>query len=103
MPLARGERDVLLMVTAAGTAFDTLHTHVDIDWLATDWNTTETADCVPITYDYLTSALRTAQFIVPSLHVQNNSIIFVLCSGTLDRAETESVIHKADVHNYYLF
>ena len=32
------------------------------------------------------------------MHIQNYSIIFVLCSGALHRTETESVIHKADVH-----
>jgi hypothetical protein len=102
MPLARGEGNTLLLVTAADTALDALNTHIDVNWLATDWNTAETTDGVPVSYDFLTFTLRTAQFIVPSLHIQNNSIIFVLCSGALHSTETESVIHKADVHIYYL-
>jgi hypothetical protein len=51
---------MLLLVTVADTASDTLHTHVDIDRLAADWDTSETTDCVPITYDFPTSALRAA-------------------------------------------
>jgi len=46
--------------------------------------------------------LRTAKFIAPSLHIQNNSIIFVLCSRALDRTQAETVIQKADVHTFYL-
>jgi hypothetical protein len=102
MTLARGEGNTLLLVTAADTALDALDTHVDANRLATDWNTAETADGVPVSYDFLTFTLRTAQFIVPGLHIQNNSIIFVLCSGALDGTEAESVIHKADIHIYYL-
>jgi hypothetical protein len=44
MTFARGERDGLLLVTAANTALDALHTHVDIDRLATDGDTAETTD-----------------------------------------------------------
>ena len=102
VPLARSEGDVLLMVAAAGMALHTLHTHVDVDWLPAQWNTTETPDSEPIPYNILTSALRTAKFIAPSLHIQNNSITFVLGSRALDRAKAESVIQKADVHSYYL-
>jgi hypothetical protein len=102
MSLARGERDVLLMVTAAGMALHTLHTHVDVDRLPAQWNATETADREAIPYNILTSALWTAKFIAPSLHIQNNSIIFVLCSRALDRTQAETVIQKADVHTFYL-
>jgi hypothetical protein len=102
MPLACSKWDVFLMVTAAGMAFYTLDAHVDVDWLPAQGNTSETTDSIPVSYNFLTSALRTAKFIATSLHIQNNSIIFVLCSGALDCTETESVIHKADVHIYYL-
>jgi hypothetical protein len=102
MPLACGEGDMLLIVTAAGMALYTLHTHVDIDGLPAQRDTTETADSEAIPYNILTSALRTAKFIAPSLHIQNNSIIFVLCSRTLDRAKAETMTQKADVHNSYL-
>jgi hypothetical protein len=101
MPLACSKWDVFLMVTAAGMAFYTMDAHVDVDWLPAQGDTSETADSIPVSYNSLTSALRTAKFIAPSLHIQNNSIIFVLCSGALDCTETESVIHKADVHTFY--
>ena len=48
MSLARGEGNTLLLVTAADTALDALDTHVDVNWLATDWNTAETTDGVPV-------------------------------------------------------
>jgi hypothetical protein len=102
VPLTRGEGNVFLVLAAAGMALHTLHTHVDVDRLPAQWNTTETPDSEPIPYNILTSALRTAKFIAPSLHIQNNSIIFVLYSRALDRAKAESVIQKADVHTYYL-
>ena len=69
MSLARGEGNALLLVTAADTALDALDTHVDENWLATDWNTAETTDGVPVSYDFLTFTHRTAQFVVPSLHI----------------------------------
>jgi hypothetical protein len=69
MTLARGEREPLLLVTTTNTAFDALDTHVDVDRLATDRNTTETTDSISISGDFLTFALRTAQFVVPSLHI----------------------------------
>jgi hypothetical protein len=102
VPLARGEGNVLLVLAAAGMALHTLHTHVDVDRLPAQRNATETTDSEPIPYNILTSALRTAKFIAPSLHIQNNSIIFVLRSRALDRAKAESVIQKADVHTYFL-
>jgi len=102
MPLACSEGDVFLMVTAAGMALHTLHTHVDVNRLPAKWYTTETANREAIPYNILTSALRTAKFIAPGLHIQNNSIIFVLCLRTLDRAKAETVIQKADVHTFYL-
>ena len=98
MPVARGEGNTLLQVTAADTAVDALNTQIDVNRLATDWNTAETTDGVPVSSDILTFTLRTARLIVPSLHIQNNSMIFVLCSGALHSTETESVIHKAEVH-----
>jgi len=101
MPLACSEWDVFLMVTAAGMALYTLDAHVDVYWFPAQGNTSETTDCIPVSYNFLTSALRTTKFVAPSLHIQNNSIIFVLCSGALDRAQAESVIHKADVHTSY--
>lgn len=60
MPLACSERYPLLLVTTAGTTLDTLDTHVDIDRLAANGNTAETADSITISYDFLTSTLRTA-------------------------------------------
>ena len=60
MPLARGEGNTLLMVTAADTALDALNTHVDVNWLATDWNTAETTDGIPVSYNFLTFTRRTA-------------------------------------------
>jgi hypothetical protein len=102
MPLACGEGNVLLMVTAAGMALYALHAHVDVNRFLSQRNTTKTADCEAIPYNIFTSALRTAKFFAPSLHIQNNSIIFVLRSRTLDRPQAETVIQKADVHNNYL-
>ena len=58
MPLACSERYPLLLVTTAGTTLDTLNTHIDIDRLAPDGNTAETANSVTISCDFLTSALR---------------------------------------------
>jgi hypothetical protein len=101
VPLTRGEGNVFLVLAASGMAFYTLDAHVDVDWFPAQGNTSETTDSIPVSYNSLTSALRTAKFIAPSLHIQNNSIIFVLCSGALDCTETESVIHKADVHTFY--
>jgi hypothetical protein len=98
MPLARGEGDVLLMVAAAVMALHPLHTHVDINGLPAQGNTAEAADCEAVPHDSATSALRTAKFVAPSLHIQNYSIIFVLRSGALDRTEAETVIQEADVH-----
>ena len=72
MPLVCGEGNPLLLVTATETALDVLDTHVDVNWLATDWNTAKTTDGVLISYDFLTFRLRIALFIVPSLHIQNN-------------------------------
>jgi hypothetical protein len=69
MTLTRGKGNTLLLVTAADTALDALNTHVDVNRLATDWNTTKTTDGVPVSYDFPTFTRRTAQFIVPSLHI----------------------------------
>jgi hypothetical protein len=102
MSLSCRERDVLLLVTAADAALDTLNTHIHVDRLVTDGNTAETADGVPVAYDFPAFARRTAQFVLTSLHIQNYSIIFVISSGALDSTETESVIHEADIHIYYL-
>ena len=44
MPLAGSEGYLLLLVTAADTALDALHTYVDIDRLAADRDTAETTD-----------------------------------------------------------
>jgi hypothetical protein len=60
MSLASGEGNPLLLVTAADTALDALNTHVDVNRLATDRNTAETTDGIPVSYNFLTFTLRTA-------------------------------------------
>ena len=57
----------------------------------------------PALYLFLGTFHHTEKFIAPSLHIQNNSIIFVLCSRALDRTQAETVIQKADVHKYCLW
>ena len=60
MSLASGEGNPLLLVTAADTALDALNTHVDVNRLATNRNTAETTDGIPVSYNFLTFTLRTA-------------------------------------------
>ena len=48
-----------VVLAAAGMALHTLHTHVDVDRLPAQWNTTETADCIAIPNNILFIWTRT--------------------------------------------